>query len=138
MNKAQGWAVAVNGQILVKTVGLTEIAAIVNWLFTPEGGGLTVPDVVPDYEIRKLFEAYSGTRGDVVAIQVTIGGAAAMTKEETAAGSPRAALIQVEWAEVQEIQSVDELIAEGKAVATPWEYKDGFQCGRRRVEQGHD
>lgn len=42
-------------------------------------------------------------------------------------------LIQEEWADAREIKAVDELVAEGKAKATPWEYKDGFQCERRVI-----
>lgn len=57
-----------------------------------------------------------------------------MTKGEMAEGLARGrTLIQEEWASPQEIKWVDELITEGKAKATPWEYKDSFQCERRRV-----
>ena len=57
-----------------------------------------------------------------------------MTKAEMENGfAVGRALTQEEWANPAEIQWVDELIAEGKATATPWEYKDGFQCERRRV-----
>ena len=57
-----------------------------------------------------------------------------MSREEMVAGFARGhRLIQEEWAHPQEIKWVDELIAEGKATATPWEYKDGFQCERRVV-----
>lgn len=42
-------------------------------------------------------------------------------------------LIQEDWASRDEIIWVDELIAEGKATATPWEHKAGFQCERRRI-----
>lgn len=42
-------------------------------------------------------------------------------------------LIQEEWSTPEEIQAVDQLIAEGFAEASPWEYKDNFQCERRRV-----
>lgn len=43
-------------------------------------------------------------------------------------------LTQEEWAHPQEIKWLDELIAEGKAeVTAPWEWKDNFQCERRRV-----
>jgi len=57
-----------------------------------------------------------------------------MTKAEIKEGllSGRT-LIQEGWAHPSEIQWVDELIKEGIAEATPWEYKDNFQCERRRV-----
>lgn len=42
-------------------------------------------------------------------------------------------LIQEEWADPQEIADVDALVAEGKADATPWEYRGGFQCERRVI-----
>lgn len=57
-----------------------------------------------------------------------------MTKEEMEKGFAQGrTLTQEEWAHPHEIKWVDELIVEGKATATPWEYKDGFQCERRRV-----
>lgn len=57
-----------------------------------------------------------------------------MTKEEMRAGlATGRTLIQEEWADPEEIIAVDELVAEGAATATPWEYKDTFQCKRRRV-----
>lgn len=58
-----------------------------------------------------------------------------MTKEEMAEGLARGrSLIQEEWADPAEIAAVDDLIAEGKATATPWEYLDGYQCERRRIQ----
>lgn len=57
-----------------------------------------------------------------------------LTKDEMAEGFAKGrTLIQEEWAHPSEIKWVDELIAEGKATSTPWEYKDNFQCERRRV-----
>lgn len=57
-----------------------------------------------------------------------------MTKEEMAKGlAAGRRLVQEEWADAQEIAWVDELVAEGKAKAGPWEYKAGFQCERRIV-----
>lgn len=58
-----------------------------------------------------------------------------MTKEEMREGFARGlTLVQEEWANPEEIRAVDELISEGVAiVSAPWEYKDGFQCERRRV-----
>lgn len=57
-----------------------------------------------------------------------------ITKEEMEVGlASGRALIQEEWAHPQEIAWVDELVAEGKAVAGPWEYKHCFQCERRRI-----
>lgn len=57
-----------------------------------------------------------------------------MTKEVIAEGLAKGRqLIQEEWADTEEIKWVDELIAEGKAKATPWEYSGGFQCERRLI-----
>jgi len=57
-----------------------------------------------------------------------------MTKEEMRDGFSRGrTLIQEEWAHPSEIKWADELIAEGAATATDWQYKDGFQCVMRRV-----
>ena len=57
-----------------------------------------------------------------------------MTKAEMMVGFAQGrTLIQEEWAHPQEIAWVDELVAEGKAVAGPWEYRDGFQCERRKI-----
>ena len=57
-----------------------------------------------------------------------------MTKAEIREGLLRGRrLMQEEWSTREEIAAVDELIAEGVAVATPWEYRDGFQCERRIV-----
>lgn len=58
-----------------------------------------------------------------------------MTKDQMREGFARGkALTQEEWANPSEVQWLDELVAEGVAtVSAPWEYKDGFQCRRRRV-----
>ena len=57
-----------------------------------------------------------------------------MTKYEMLAGLKAGrALIQEEWADPAEIKAIDELLASGDAVASPWEYKSGFQCERRRI-----
>lgn len=57
-----------------------------------------------------------------------------MTKDEMRQGLMQGRrLVQEEWSKPEEIQAVDELIAEGAAQATPWEYRDGFQCNRRIV-----
>lgn len=57
-----------------------------------------------------------------------------MTKEEMEKGFKQGrTLIQEEWSSPSEIKAVDELIAEGKCTSTSWEYKDNFQCKRRRV-----
>jgi hypothetical protein len=57
-----------------------------------------------------------------------------MTKDEIAIGlAAGRTLIQEEWSTPGEITAVDELVAEGVATATPWEWRDGFQCERRRV-----
>jgi hypothetical protein len=57
-----------------------------------------------------------------------------MTKAEMESGFAHGrTLIQEEWANPQEIAWADELVAAGRATATPWEYKDNFQCERRRV-----
>jgi hypothetical protein len=50
-------------------------------------------------------------------------------------------LVQEEWSQPDEIRAVDELVAEGVAQATPWEYRDGFQCERRivtRIDKEND
>jgi len=58
-----------------------------------------------------------------------------MTKEQMREGLAKGhTLIQEEWAHPSEIAWIDELITEGAATATPWEYKDGFQCERRRIK----
>lgn len=58
-----------------------------------------------------------------------------MTKDQMRDGFKAGrTLTQEEWAHPSEIAWADELIAEGTATVTaPWEYKDGFQCQRRRV-----
>lgn len=58
-----------------------------------------------------------------------------MTKDEMREGFKRGReLTQEEWAHPSEIKWVDELIAEGAAeVVAPWQYKDNFQCERRKV-----
>lgn len=57
-----------------------------------------------------------------------------MTKDEMEKGlAAGRRLTQEEWADPTEIRAVDELIAEGKASATDWEYRDGFQCERRII-----
>jgi hypothetical protein len=60
-----------------------------------------------------------------------------MTKEEMREGFAQGrTLTQEEWAHPSEIKWVDELIAEGVAkVTAPWEYKDKFQCSRRRITE---
>lgn len=58
-----------------------------------------------------------------------------MTKEQMREGFAQGrTLTQEEWCHPSEILWLDELIAEGVATVTaPWEYKDTFQCARRRV-----
>ncbi len=57
-----------------------------------------------------------------------------MTKEAMADGLSRGRMLtQEEWAHPNKIRWVDELVAEGKAAATAWEYLDNFQCERRIV-----
>ena len=57
-----------------------------------------------------------------------------MTKQQMAEGFAKGrSLIQEEWAHPSEQKWIDELIVEGKAIATAWEYKDNFQCEMRRV-----
>lgn len=63
-----------------------------------------------------------------------IKGMRTMTKEQMLAGFAVGRLLtQEEWADPDEIKWVDELIAEGKAIATVWQYVEGFQCERRVV-----
>ncbi len=58
----------------------------------------------------------------------------AMTKEEMERGlAAGRRLVQEEWADRNEIRAVDELVAEGKANATAWQYRDGFQCEMRSI-----
>ncbi len=59
-----------------------------------------------------------------------------MTKDEMRAGFALGReLTQEEWANPAEIRALDELIEEGVAeVTAPWEYKDNFQCERRKVQ----
>jgi hypothetical protein len=57
-----------------------------------------------------------------------------MTLEEMREGFSRGStLTQEEWAHPSEIKWVNDLIAEGAATATDWQYKDNFQCAMRRV-----
>lgn len=57
-----------------------------------------------------------------------------VTKEEMRKGLLAGRrLRQEEWALASERQAVDELVAEGVAVATPWTYRSTFQCEVRDV-----
>lgn len=57
-----------------------------------------------------------------------------MTKDEMIIGlAAGRRLIQEEWADGSEIDAVDQLVAEGKAKVTPWQWKDNFQCMRRVI-----
>lgn len=57
-----------------------------------------------------------------------------MTKDEMRAGLVAGRkLRQEEWSQPEEIRAVDELIAEGVATATKWEYRFGFQCEVRDI-----
>ncbi len=57
-----------------------------------------------------------------------------MTREEMVAGFAKGRMLtQEEWAHPSEKQWVDELIAEGRATATPWRYHDNFQCAMQKV-----
>lgn len=58
-----------------------------------------------------------------------------ITKEQMREGFAKGrTLTQEEWAHPSEIKWLDELVAEGVATVTaPWEYKDNFQCSRRKV-----
>jgi hypothetical protein len=52
-----------------------------------------------------------------------------MTKDEMARGlAAGRTLTQEEWAHPSERAWVDELVAAGSAIATPWKYRDNFQC----------
>jgi hypothetical protein len=62
------------------------------------------------------------------------GAFAKMKKDEIRAGLVQGwRLCQEEWATDEEIKAVDELVKEGLADVTPWEYSDNFQCERRFV-----
>lgn len=57
-----------------------------------------------------------------------------ITRDEIKAGLLNGrTLIQEEWADHSEIEAVDQLVNEGIAQATPWEYRDNFQCERRKI-----
>ncbi|MGX9392524.1 hypothetical protein ACWX0K_20545 [Nitrobacteraceae bacterium UC4446_H13] len=57
-----------------------------------------------------------------------------MTKEQMREGFRLGrSLIQEEWANPDEIKWIDELLVEGAATATDWNYRDNFQCSMRRV-----
>lgn len=57
-----------------------------------------------------------------------------MSKEEMRAGLAKGRrLIQEEWAAPMEIQWIDELVWEGAADVTPWQYDENFQCSRRKI-----
>lgn len=57
-----------------------------------------------------------------------------MTREEMILGfSQGRTLVQEEWTDKKLIKQVDNLIAEGYATATPWEYSENFQCERRYI-----
>lgn len=59
-----------------------------------------------------------------------------MTKDEMRKGLAQGRLlIQEEWADPADIATADELVAEGDAVTTPWEWRDNFQCERRRIRR---
>lgn len=61
-------------------------------------------------------------------------GALTMTREELVRGFAQGrSVIQEEWVHPQEKQWIEELIKEGLATATPWQYKDNFQCEMRKV-----
>lgn len=57
-----------------------------------------------------------------------------MTKDEMKRGlASGRQLTQEEWAHPKERQWVDELVANGDAIATPWKYRDNFQCEVRFI-----
>lgn len=59
-----------------------------------------------------------------------------MTKAEIAEGLAKGrTLIQEEWSTREEIQAVDDLVADGVAVSTPWQWHDNFQCERRKIRR---
>jgi hypothetical protein len=59
-----------------------------------------------------------------------------MTKDEMRVGLLAGRqLAQEEWATREEIAAADELIAEGVAIATPWERRSNFQCEVRFVRR---
>lgn len=55
-----------------------------------------------------------------------------MTRKEMEEGFAQGRrLTQEEWAHEQEIKWLDELVAEGKATVTKFEYKANYQCAVR-------
>jgi hypothetical protein len=65
--KASGWAVRNTHEIFMRTVGPTEISAMVNWLWIE---GVRVRAGVPDDTVRELFKRYAG--GGVALVEVTV------------------------------------------------------------------
>lgn len=57
-----------------------------------------------------------------------------MSKDEIRAGLEAGRkLVQEEWCNPAEVTAIDELVDEGVAEATPWQWHDNFQCERRIV-----
>lgn len=60
-----------------------------------------------------------------------------MSKDEILEGlRAHRTLIQEEWATYAEIQAVNELVLEGYAKATRWEWKASHQCECRTISPG--
>lgn len=60
-----------------------------------------------------------------------------MTKDEILEGLRAGrTLIQEEWSTYAEIEAVNQLVLEGYASATRWEWKSSFQCERRVITPG--
>ena len=64
-----GWAVAHDGQILLKTVSDTRRAALVNWIYVY--GRTTVLDGYSDELIEQLWNDLRGPRNEVLEVEVT-------------------------------------------------------------------
>lgn len=70
MNTAQGFAVADDTGILVKTVSPTRRAAIVNWLITE--CGVMVSNSFTEGEVERLFSTHQQEKPGAEVIEVEI------------------------------------------------------------------
>lgn len=66
---AKGYAVLKNGDINVRTVSPTPIAAMVNWLITD--ARILIIHGTPEEEIRRVWEKYR-EGAELVAVTVTV------------------------------------------------------------------
>lgn len=69
MSPAQGWAVAVDGQILIRSVMDTQSAAAVNWISLQ--GGRVMPGTSPE-TILEFFAANAPAGTELVPVTVSL------------------------------------------------------------------